>query len=272
MMISSRIMISSPRPKFTLYKRKAAMKPIIEAENIIKKYRMGSQIVSVLNNINLKIFPGEILTILGTSGSGKTTFLNLAAGLERPTKGNIYIDGHNLNKISEKRWPHSAASISGLFFNSTIWSPPLQPWKMPFCLWYLKGSPKEREKRGRELLKQMGLGNRLRHKPNELSGGQRQRVSIARAMINNPRIIFADEPTGNLDSKTTIEILELLTSTVREKGQTLLMVTHDIEVADYGDRTVEMVDGCIFNDSENNKCILLAEEKRGNSQGKELNT
>lgn len=249
------------------------MKPIIVAENIIKKYRMGSQIVSVLNNINLKIFPGEILTILGTSGSGKTTFLNLAAGLERPTKGNIYIDGHNLNKISEKKMAAFRRKYIGFVFQLYNLVPSLTALENAVLPLVFEGVPvKEREKRGRELLKQMGLGNRLRHKPNELSGGQRQRVSIVRAMINNPRIIFADEPTGNLDSKTTIEILELLTSTVREKGQTLLMVTHDIEVADYGDRTVEMVDGCIFNDSENNKCILLAEEKRGNSQGKELNT
>jgi putative ABC transport system ATP-binding protein len=263
MMISSRIMISSPRPKFTLYKRKAAMKPIIEAENIIKKYRMGSQIVSVLNNINLKISPGEILTILGTSGSGKTTFLNLAAGLERPTKGNIYIDDHNLNKISEKRMAAFRRKYIGFVFQLYNLVPSLTALENAVLPLVFEGVPtREREKRGRELLKQMGLGNRLRHKPNELSGGQRQRVSIARAMINNPRIIFADEPTGNLDSKTTIEILELLTSTVKEKGQTLVMVTHDIEVADYGDRTVEMVDGEIFNDSENDKCTLLAEEVR----------
>lgn len=256
-------MISSPRPKFTLYKRKAAMKPIIEAENIIKKYRMGSQIVSVLNNINLKISPGEILTILGTSGSGKTTFLNLAAGLERPTKGNIYIDGHNLNKISEKRMAAFRRKYIGFVFQLYNLVPSLTALENAVLPLVFEGVPtREREKRGRELLKQMGLGNRLRHKPNELSGGQRQRVSIVRAMINNPRIIFADEPTGNLDSKTTIEILELLTSTVKEKGQTLVMVTHDIEVADYGDRTLEMVDGEIFNDSENDKCTLLAEEVR----------
>jgi putative ABC transport system ATP-binding protein len=239
------------------------MKPIIEAENIIKKYRMGSQIVSVLNNINLKISPGEILTILGTSGSGKTTFLNLAAGLERPTKGNIYIDGHNLNKISEKRMAAFRRKYIGFVFQLYNLVPSLTALENAVLPLVFEGVPtREREKRGRELLKQMGLGNRLRHKPNELSGGQRQRVSIVRAMINNPRIIFADEPTGNLDSKTTIEILELLTSTVKEKGQTLVMVTHDIEVADYGDRTVEMVDGEIFNDSENDKCTLLAEEVR----------
>ena len=253
------------------------MKPIIKAENIIKKYRMGSQIVPVLNNINLKIPPGEILTILGTSGSGKTTFLNLAAGLERPTKGNIFIDGHNLNKISEKGMAAFRRKYIGFIFQLYNLVPSLTALENAVLPLVFEGIPtREREKRGRELLKQMGLGNRFRHKPNELSGGQQQRVSIVRAMINNPRIIFADEPTGNLDSKTTIEILELLRSTVRKKGQTLVMVTHDIEVAGYGDRTVEMVDGIIFNDSENgsknDKCTLLAEEERDNLQGKELNT
>ncbi len=253
------------------------MKPIIKAENIIKKYRMGSQIVPVLNNINLKIPPGEILTILGTSGSGKTTFLNLAAGLERPTKGNILIDGHNLNKISEKGMAAFRRKYIGFIFQLYNLVPSLTALENAVLPLVFEGVPtREREKRGRELLKQMGLGNRFRHKPNELSGGQQQRVSIVRAMINNPRIIFADEPTGNLDSKTTIEILELLRSTVREKGQTLVMVTHDIEVAGYGDRTVEMVDGMIFKDSENgsenDKCTLLAEEERDDLQGKELNT
>jgi putative ABC transport system ATP-binding protein len=233
------------------------MKPLIKAENIIKKYRMGSHIVSVLNNINLKIYPGEILTILGTSGSGKTTFLNLAAGLERPTKGNIFINGHNLNKISEKKMAAFRRKYIGFVFQLYNLIPSLTALENAVLPLVFEGVPtREREKRGRELLKQMGLGNRLQHKPNELSGGQRQRVSIARAMINNPRIIFADEPTGNLDSKTTEEILKLLTSTIREKGQTLLMVTHDIEVADYGDRTVEMVDGNIISSSINNNTGL----------------
>jgi putative ABC transport system ATP-binding protein len=233
------------------------MKPLIKAENIIKKYRMGSHIVSVLNNINLKIYPGEILTILGTSGSGKTTFLNLAAGLERPTKGNIFINGHNLNKISEKKMAAFRRRYIGFVFQLYNLIPSLTALENAVLPLVFEGVPtREREKRGRELLKQMGLGNRLQHKPNELSGGQRQRVSIARAMINNPRIIFADEPTGNLDSKTTEEILKLLTSTIREKGQTLLMVTHDIEVAGYGDRTVEMVDGNIISSSINNNTGL----------------
>ena len=152
------------------------MKPLIKAENIIKKYRMGSHIVSVLNNINLKIYPGEILTILGTSGSGKTTFLNLAAGLERPTKGNIFINGHNLNKISEKRMAAFRRKYIGFVFQLYNLVPSLTALENAVLPLVFEGVPtREREKKGRELLKQMGLGNRLRHKPNELSGGQRQR-------------------------------------------------------------------------------------------------
>lgn len=226
------------------------MKPIIETNNIIKKYRLGSQVVPVLNGISLNIYPGEILSILGTSGSGKTTFLNLVAGLERPTRGKIIIGGHNLNKISEKRMAAFRRRYIGFVFQLYNLLPSLTALENAVLPLIFEGVPTgEREKRGRELLQQMGLGNRLRHKPGELSGGQRQRVSIARALINNPKIIFADEPTGNLDSKTTMEILELLTTTIRENGQTMLMVTHDTKVAGYGDRIVRMVDGNIYNDN-----------------------
>ncbi len=235
------------------------MQPIIQVNNLIKKYRMGNEVVAVLNGIDLQIYPGEILSILGTSGSGKTTFLNLVSGLERPTKGKILIDGHNLNKISEKKMSAFRRRYIGFVFQLYNLLPALTALENAVLPLILEGvAPREREKKGRVLLQQMGLSERLQHKPAELSGGQRQRVSIARALINNPRIIFADEPTGNLDSKTAVEILELLTSTVRAQGQTMLMVTHDARVAGYADRIIEMVDGIIIHNEKKN---ILGEEK-----------
>ena len=225
-----------------------SLQPILQAKDIIKKYRMGTQVVSVLNGINLDVYPGEIVCLLGTSGCGKTTFLNIAAGLERPTKGDIIIDGHYLNKISEKGMSAFRRKYIGFVFQLYNLIPSMNALENAILPMVFEGAPqKEREEKGRELLTIMGLGDRLKHKPNELSGGQRQRISLARAMINNPRIIFADEPTGNLDSRTTEEILNLLISTIRENGQTLLMVTHDIEVARHGDRIIEMVDGRVIN-------------------------
>ena len=222
------------------------MKPILQAINIIKKYRLGNQVISVLNEVTLEIQQGEIVTILGTSGCGKTTFLNIAAGLERPTRGHIMINGHALNKISEKNMAVFRRRYIGFVFQLYNLIPSLNALENAILPLIFEGVPAPvREKRGRDLLKLMGLGDRLKHKPNELSGGQRQRISLARAMVNNPRVIFADEPTGNLDSRTTGEILQLLISSVRERGQTLLMVTHDREVASHGDRIIEMVDGRI---------------------------
>jgi putative ABC transport system ATP-binding protein len=229
------------------------MQPIIQVNNLIKKYRMGNEVVSVLNGIDLQIYPGEILSILGTSGSGKTTFLNLVSGLERPTKGKIIIDGHNLSKISEKRMSAFRRRYIGFVFQLYNLLPAFTALENAMLPLILEGvAPREREKKGRALLQQVGLAERLQHKPSELSGGQRQRVSIARALINNPRIIFADEPTGNLDSKTAEEILELLISTIRAQGQTMLMVTHDANVAGHADRIIEMVDGQIINYEQKN--------------------
>ncbi len=220
------------------------VKPMLQTKNVIKKYRLGSQVVPVLNGITLEMLPGEVVAILGTSGCGKTTFLNIAAGLERPTGGEIFIHGHALNKISEKEMAAFRRRYIGFVFQLYNLIPSLTALENAVLPLIFEGVPAQiREKRGRELLQAMGLGDRLRHKPNELSGGQRQRISLARAMINNPRLIFADEPTGNLDSKTTGEILQLLLASVRERGQTLLLVTHDPEVAAYADRIVEMVDG-----------------------------
>ncbi len=222
------------------------------AKKVVKKYRMGSEVLTVLKGVNLTINQGEIVAILGTSGSGKTTFLNIAAGLERPTRGEIYIDRYNLNRISERKMAAFRRRYVGFVFqlyNLIASMTALENAVLPLVF---EGVPaKEREKRGRELLSRLGLADRLKHLPSQLSGGQRQRVSIARALINNPRIIFADEPTGNLDARTTVEILQLLTTTVRENGQTLLMVTHDQQVASYADRIVEMADGNLVEKNSN---------------------
>ncbi len=222
------------------------------AKKVVKKYRMGSEVLTVLKGVNLTINQGEIVAILGTSGSGKTTFLNIAAGLERPTRGEIYIDRYNFYRISERKMAAFRRRYVGFVFqlyNLIASMTALENAVLPLVF---EGVPaKEREKRGRELLSRLGLADRLKHLPSQLSGGQRQRVSIARALINNPRIIFADEPTGNLDARTTVEILQLLTTTVRENGQTLLMVTHDQQVASYADRIVEMADGNLVEKNSN---------------------
>lgn len=219
---------------------------MIAARNVIKKYRMGNQIVSALSGVDLEVEPGEIVVVLGTSGSGKTTLLNIAAGLERPTKGELFIDKYKLNQLSERQMTLLRRRYIGFIFQLYNLVPSLTALENAVMPLVFEGvSPKEREKRGKTFLKQLGLGDRLLHRPGELSGGQRQRVAIARALINNPRVIFADEPTGNLDTRTTKEILALLLNIIRENGQTMLMVTHDTEVATYGDRVVEMVDGYI---------------------------
>ncbi|MGI6226131.1 MAG: ABC transporter ATP-binding protein [Peptococcales bacterium] len=227
--------------------------PIIEVRNLVKKYRVGSEIITALNGVNLEIEKGEFLAIVGTSGSGKSTLLNMMSGLERPTKGEILINKVLINKVKEKDMAAFRRSSMGFVFQSFNLLESLTALENAVLPLILQGmGSRERTKKGKEMLKILGLDKRMLNKPSQMSGGQQQRVSIARALINNPKILFADEPTGNLDTKTTKEIMELLTSTVKEKGQTLVMVTHDWDVAGYADRIIHMVDGNI-----------VSEEKRG---------
>ncbi len=221
--------------------------PIIEVKNLTKKYRVGSEIISALNGVDLKIESGEFLAIVGTSGSGKSTLLHMMSGLERPTKGEILINGVLINKVREKDMASFRRKHMGFIFqhyNLLTALTALENAALPLVLQGV--NVRERNKRAVEILKTLGLGDRMKNKPNQMSGGQQQRVSIARALINNPKILFADEPTGNLDTRTTREIMELLTTMVKEKGQTLVMVTHDMEVANYADRIIQMVDGEII--------------------------
>lgn len=222
------------------------MENLIEIKNISKVYRMGQEKIIALNGINLNIAKGEICCLLGTSGSGKSTLLNLIAGLEKPTSGTITINGQSIHNMSERNLAKFRQVNIGFVFQSynllsTLTA--LENVAMPLI--FNKVPRSIRNKRALKMLKSVGLGNRVRHRPAEMSGGQQQRVSLARAFINNPRIVFADEPTGNLDTKTTQEMMDLIVGMVRKNKQTLILVTHDMGIAHYADRIIRISDGKI---------------------------
>lgn len=223
------------------------MAAIMQVKGLTKKYRLGQEVITALDNVDLEIKEGEFLCILGTSGSGKTTLLHILAGLERPTRGEVIVRGTTvLSKMKEKDMALFRRKFMGFIFQSYNLLPTmtaLENVSMPLI--FDGVGQKERNKRARDLLGQLGLKQRILHKPTEMSGGQQQRVSIARALISNPKILFCDEPTGNLDTKTTKEIMDILKEKVTETGVTLVMVTHDLELVPYADRAVYMVDGKI---------------------------
>lgn len=220
--------------------------PILDLKRVVKKYRVGKEIVTALNGVDLQVNEGEFVAILGTSGCGKTTLLNLAAGLERPTRGEVIFRGVKISKLKEKKMVNFRRKQMGFIFQSYNLLPALTAQEnVALPLVFDAVGKVERLKRSRQMLDQVGLKDRIKHKPTEMSGGQQQRVSIARALIHNPRIIFADEPTGNLDTRTTIEIMSQLRDAAKKNGQTLVMVTHDQDVARFADRIIEMVDGQI---------------------------
>jgi len=218
--------------------------PILELKNIIKKYRMGDSVVTAVDNVTLNFEPGEFAAILGTSGCGKTTLMNISAGLERPTKGDVVFRNIVLSKLKEKKMVIFRRRYMGFIFQSYNLLPALTALENVSLPLLFDGiGKKERIKRAMQMLDMMGLADRSRHKPNELSGGQQQRVSIARALITQPQIVFADEPTGNLDSKTAGEILNQLRNIAKKENRTLVMVTHDQNVAGFADTKIQMSDG-----------------------------
>ena len=219
---------------------------LIEAKDVIKKYKIGTEVITALDGINLSIERGEFVAILGTSGCGKSTLLNMLSGLERPTKGDIIINGVRINKVNEKNMSRFRSKEMGFIFQQYNLIPSLTALENVMLPLTIQGVDKKvRIQRSKAILEKLGLGKRLNNKPGQMSGGQQQRVSIARSLVSNPKIIFADEPTGNLDSKTTVEILEFLQEIVREEKRTLIMVSHDAEVAMYAGRIVHMLDGKI---------------------------
>ncbi|MFA5658408.1 MAG: ABC transporter ATP-binding protein [Oscillospiraceae bacterium] len=227
-------------------KQDSALKPIIEISGLKKIYRLGKEKVLALDGINLTINRGEICCLLGTSGSGKSTLLNMMAGLEKPTKGAVTIRGERIDKMSEKKLAIFRQKYMGFVFQSYNLLPNLTALDNVGLPLAFRGLPKAiRNKRARAILKNVGLGNRMKHKPTQMSGGQQQRVGIARAFVGKPAIIFADEPTGNLDTKTTLEVMQMMVEMSRENNQTLIIVTHDNEIAVYADKIYHIIDGKI---------------------------
>ncbi len=225
------------------------MLPVIRVKNLKKIYRVGTEKVRALNGINLDIQAGEICCIVGSSGSGKSTLLNQLAGLEKPTKGDVYIKSKCISKMTEKELAVFRQQHLGFVFQSYNLMPTQSAKENVAMPLMFKGVPKrKREKLAMQQLKAVGLGNRSKHKPTEMSGGQQQRVGIARAFVAKPAVIFADEPTGNLDTKTTKDVLAGMLTMARNEGITLVMVTHERELASCSDRIITLSDGKIISD------------------------
>ena len=211
-----------------------------------KVYRVGEQKVVALNEITLDIEAGDITCILGTSGSGKSTLLNLMAGLEKPTRGSIKIFRRNIVKFNERQLALFRQRYVGFVFQSYNLLPALTALENVALPLTFRGiSRGKREKMSMDMLEAVGLKSHTRHKPAQLSGGQQQRVGIARAFVIQPQVVFADEPTGNLDSRTTSEIMEIILRITRENQRNLILVTHDINIAQYADKIVHILDGNI---------------------------
>lgn len=217
---------------------------ILRAENLTKKYGKGESEVIAVDNVSFSVAKGEFLAIVGSSGSGKSTLLHLLGGVDRPTSGKVYVDGKDIYSLNDDNLAIFRRRQVGIIYQFYNLIPILNVEENITLPCDLDGNKVDKN-RLNELLKSLGLENRRKHLPNELSGGQQQRVSIGRAMINNPAIILADEPTGNLDSKSSEEIVELLKMTNKKYKQTIIMITHNLEIANEADRVITIEDGRI---------------------------
>ena len=244
---------------------------VIRVRDLYKVYRMGDTKVYALNGVDLDIRRGEFCAITGPSGSGKSTLLNMLAGLVHPSKGEIVIAGKHIEKLNEKQLVTFRRERVGFIFQSYNLIATMDAVENVALPLSFRGMGKaKRAKRAKEYLKLVGLERFMTHMPNQMSGGQQQRVGIARALAVDPQIIFADEPTGNLDSKTTMEVLKLMQTIVRERNQTLVMVTHDNNLATYADRIIKIIDGKIVSIEENHKeADLEAAREEGAQKNKD---
>ena len=235
---------------------------IIECENLSKHYTVGGEIIKALDQVTIRIKRGDYTSLVGPSGSGKTTLFNMIGGLDRPTKGIVYIDELEVSKLDAYELAWLRCHKIGYIFQTFNLIPVMSALENVTLPMIFAGTPrKERRKKAVELLDRVGLGERLHHRPTELSAGQQQRVALARALANNPSIILADEPTGNLDSQTGLKIIHLLRTLNEERGVTIIAATHDTKIIDVSDSVIWMRDGKIEKVERNFK----AEKKTENT-------
>jgi putative ABC transport system ATP-binding protein len=228
-----------------------SMKELIRIEGLTKFYRIGNEVIKALNGVNLSIFQNEYVALMGPSGSGKSTIMNIIGCLDTPTSGKFYLNGPDVAKLEDSELAEIRNKEIGFVFQTFNLLPRYSALDNVALPLVYAGIPKaERIRRAKEVLEQVGLKDRMSHKPNELSGGQRQRVAVARALVNKPSIILADEPTGNLDTKTSHEIMALFDE-IHKSGNTIIIVTHEEDIARMAHRIVRMRDGIVENDQQN---------------------
>jgi putative ABC transport system ATP-binding protein len=237
---------------------KKMQNPLIQISNITRDFTLGAEIINVLKGIDLNINKGEYVALMGPSGSGKSTLMNLLGCLDTPTSGSYILNGKDVSQMHDDNLAEIRNKEIGFVFQTFNLLPrttALDNVALPMI--YAGYSKAERNARATEVLKQVNLDDRMDHQPNQLSGGQRQRVAIARALVNKPSIILADEPTGNLDSKTSVEIMKLFDD-IHAKGNTVILVTHEEDIAAYAHRIIRLRDGLIESDQINERLITPA--------------
>lgn len=237
------------------------MQPIIELSEISKKYQIGTEVIHALRSISLSIYKNEYVALMGPSGSGKSTLMNMLGCLDSPTSGEYILNKLSVAKMTDNELAEVRNKEIGFVFQTFNLLPRSSTLDNVMLPLVYAGMPKQqREERAKQVLEQVGLGNRMNHKPNELSGGQRQRVAIARALVNNPAIILADEPTGNLDSKTSVEIMGLFED-IHKNGNTIILVTHEEDIALHAHRIVRLKDGLVESDTPNKNITTFEKRK-----------